>query len=75
MICESFTVDLIFITQLAGVHCEGNPHFWVSADGSYQEEGQKNVMGKIWDKVIMDMFVNLHASLSYLIEVLTFRLF
>ncbi|KAM7482558.1 hypothetical protein LguiB_007141 [Lonicera macranthoides] len=40
----------LWMLKLAGVHCEGNPHFWVSADGSYQEEGQKNVMGKIWDK-------------------------
>ncbi|KAH7834664.1 hypothetical protein Vadar_018390 [Vaccinium darrowii] len=37
--------------QWAGIHCEGSPHFWVSADGSYQEEGQNNVMGKIWEKV------------------------
>ncbi|XP_058191004.1 extra-large guanine nucleotide-binding protein 1-like [Rhododendron vialii] len=36
--------------RLAGIQCEGAPHFWVSADGSYQEEGQNNVKGKIWDK-------------------------
>ncbi|KAA8545919.1 hypothetical protein F0562_020630 [Nyssa sinensis] len=40
----------LWMLQLAGINCEGSPHFWVSADGSYQEEGQKNVMGKIWDK-------------------------
>ncbi|KAM7524377.1 hypothetical protein LguiA_014279 [Lonicera macranthoides] len=29
----------------------GNPHFCVTADqSSYQEERQKNVMGKIWDE-------------------------
>lgn len=36
--------------QMAGVPCEGRPSFWVSADGSYQEEGMNNG-GKIWDKV------------------------
>ncbi|XP_008459239.2 extra-large guanine nucleotide-binding protein 1-like isoform X1 [Cucumis melo] len=37
------------ILKLAGVPCEGRPSFWVSADGSYQEEGMNNG-GKIWDK-------------------------
>ncbi|KAJ4962586.1 hypothetical protein NE237_022525 [Protea cynaroides] len=36
--------------QMAGVQCAGKPHFWVDADGSYQEEGQKNMKGHIWDK-------------------------
>ncbi|ONK76024.1 uncharacterized protein A4U43_C03F23040 [Asparagus officinalis] len=34
----------------AGVQCAGSPHFWVDADGSYREEGQKNVKGKLWGK-------------------------
>ncbi|GKV24361.1 hypothetical protein SLEP1_g33981 [Rubroshorea leprosula] len=38
-----------WMLQLAGVQCEGSPHFWVNADGSYSEEGQKNV-GCIWKK-------------------------
>lgn len=46
--------------QLAGVHCEGKPSFWLSADGSYQEEGQKNVKGPIWDKVYMH--VDMHTA-------------
>lgn len=44
----SFYLNLL---QLAGVPCEGDLHYWVNPDGSYQEEGMNNVKGKIWDKV------------------------
>ncbi|KAM7253566.1 hypothetical protein ACFE04_021720 [Oxalis oulophora] len=40
----------LYLLQAAGVQCEGKPSFWLSADGSYQEEGQKNIKGCIWDK-------------------------
>ncbi|KAL9414971.1 hypothetical protein AB3S75_043275 [Citrus x aurantiifolia] len=40
----------LWMLKLAGVQCEGQPHFWVSADGSYTEEGMKNEKGRIWDK-------------------------
>ena len=43
--------------QLAGVPCEGNLHYWVNPDGSYQEEGMNNVKGKIWDKVWIPYFL------------------
>ncbi|XP_022748652.1 extra-large guanine nucleotide-binding protein 1-like isoform X1 [Durio zibethinus] len=47
---REITKKELWMLQLAGVHCEGKPSFWLSADGSYQEEGQKNVKGPIWDK-------------------------
>lgn len=47
----TFCTFIVFVWQLAGVQCAGNPHFWVNEDGSYQEEGQKNTRGYIWGKV------------------------
>ncbi|KAK2665220.1 hypothetical protein Ddye_003794 [Dipteronia dyeriana] len=40
----------LYMLKAAGEQCEGYPHFWLSADGSYQEEGQNHVKGNIWDK-------------------------
>ncbi|XP_015064822.1 extra-large guanine nucleotide-binding protein 1-like [Solanum pennellii] len=40
----------LYMLKLAGINCEGNVCFWLSADGSCQEEGMNNVVGKIWDK-------------------------
>ncbi|KAF8405100.1 hypothetical protein HHK36_009998 [Tetracentron sinense] len=41
--------------RMAGVQCAGNPHFWVNADGSYLEEGQKKIKGHIWGKAGMKL--------------------
>ncbi|ESQ53686.1 hypothetical protein EUTSA_v10024380mg [Eutrema salsugineum] len=40
----------LMMLKVAGVQCEGKPHFWVDADGTYQEEGQKRFIGNIWNK-------------------------
>jgi hypothetical protein len=36
--------------QFAGVNCVPDTHLWVENDGSYSEEGFKNVKGNIWGK-------------------------
>ncbi|CAN8327498.1 unnamed protein product [Cochlearia groenlandica] len=36
--------------KMVGVQCEGKPHFWVNADGTYREEGQARELGNIWNK-------------------------
>ncbi|KVI01956.1 G protein alpha subunit, helical insertion [Cynara cardunculus var. scolymus] len=41
-------VELLML-KFAGINCEGSPSFWVSHDGSYQEEGQNQVNAKIWE--------------------------
>ncbi|XVE67426.1 hypothetical protein DITRI_Ditri08aG0160000 [Diplodiscus trichospermus] len=46
----------LWMLQLAGAHLEGKPSFWLSADGSYQDEGQNNVKGPIWDKMGVKLF-------------------
>jgi hypothetical protein len=50
-------VNNIGCFQIAGVPCEGTPNFWLTANGSISEEGQKNDRGRIWDKVIFVMML------------------
>ncbi|CAJ2674240.1 unnamed protein product [Trifolium pratense] len=40
----------LLILKLAGVPCEGTPNFWLTANGSISEEGQKTDRGCIWGK-------------------------
>ncbi|KAL2477206.1 Extra-large guanine nucleotide-binding protein 1 [Forsythia ovata] len=50
---RKITKEELMMLKVASIHCEGNPHFWVTADGSYQHEGMNYVMGKLWDKTIV----------------------
>ncbi|KAK1558768.1 hypothetical protein Q3G72_006369 [Acer saccharum] len=47
---REITKKELWVLQAAGEQCEGNPHFWLSEDGSYQEEGQNHVKGNMWVK-------------------------
>ncbi|KAK1387724.1 receptor-like cytoplasmic kinase 176 [Heracleum sosnowskyi] len=41
-----------FMMQVARINCEGQPHFWCSPDGSFQEEGHRHVKERIYCKPI-----------------------
>lgn len=44
--------------QVAGIRCVGNISLWLSADGTYQEEGQKNMIDPIGNKVCLLVYVH-----------------
>lgn len=47
---REITKPELWMLQAAGICCEGNPTFWVTADGFCRHEGMNNVMGKLWGK-------------------------
>lgn len=56
---------------MAGIHCEGQPHFWLGSDGSVQEEGMNNVIGKLWEKVL-DKLLACFSFLLFLLCIVYF---
>ncbi|KAD4179161.1 hypothetical protein E3N88_27752 [Mikania micrantha] len=44
------TKSELYMLKLARINHKGSPHYWVSHNGSYQEEGQNQIKGKIWEK-------------------------
>ncbi|XP_027356377.1 extra-large guanine nucleotide-binding protein 1-like [Abrus precatorius] len=52
---RAITKEELLILKWAGVPCEGTIDFWVTSDGSYMEEGQRNVKGRIWDKSLVKL--------------------
>lgn len=50
--------------KFAGVQCPPGTHLWVYPDGTYQEQGQKNMKGNIWGKAT-SWFLNPFCPMPY----------
>ncbi|KAJ3674395.1 hypothetical protein LUZ60_005011 [Juncus effusus] len=52
---REITKSELKMLKWAGVQCAGKPQFWVNSDGSYLEEGQKKIIGHLWNKPIVKL--------------------